>query len=116
MEWEFTYEKVVEMMTGDSRGAALRARVLVEREFTYGKAVERFWRRYAMTGDRNDETRLVCSSPECIAANVIRDLEYQDIEGVAHRARALVEREFTYEKAVEGYRSILACLRRLSHN
>ena len=27
-----------------------------------------------MTGDRNDETRLVWSLPECIAANVIRAL------------------------------------------
>jgi len=60
-----------------------------------------------MTGDRNDETRLVCSSPECIAANVIRAQESSDLEGVAQRARALVEREFTYERAVERWGEIL---------
>ena len=38
------------------------------------------------------------SSLECIAANVIRALESSDLEGVAQRAQALVEREFTYEK------------------
>ena len=44
-----------------------------------------------MTGDSregaaNDETHLVCNSPECIAANVIRALESSDLEGVAQRA------------------------------
>jgi glycosyltransferase involved in cell wall biosynthesis len=47
------------------------------------------------------------NSPECIAANVIRALEHPDLEGVAMRARALVEREFTFEKAVERWRKIL---------
>ena len=47
------------------------------------------------------------NSPECIAANVIRALEHPDLEGVAERARALVEREFTFEKAVERWRAIL---------
>ena len=40
------------------------------------------------------------SSPECIAANVIRALEHPDLEGVSLRARALVEREYTFERAV----------------
>ena len=44
------------------------------------------------------------NSPECIATNVIRALESSDLEGVAQRARVLVEREFTYEKAVERWR------------
>jgi Glycosyltransferase len=62
---------------------------------------------------KNGETGFLMenNSPKCIAANVIRALESSDLEGVAQRARALVEREFTYERAVEGYRSILACLR-----
>jgi len=47
------------------------------------------------------------NSPECIAANVIRALEHPDLEGVAERARALVEQEFTFEKAVERWRAIL---------
>ena len=63
-----------------------------------------------MTGDSwvgaaNGETRLVWSPPECIAANVIRALEHPDLEGVAQRA--LVEHEFTCEKAVEKWREIL---------
>jgi len=65
-----------------------------------------------MTGDirggpANGETRLVWSLPECIATNVIRALESSDLEGIAQRARALVEREFTYEKAVERWKEIL---------
>ena len=47
------------------------------------------------------------NSPECITANVIRALEYPDLEGVAQRARDLVEREFTYEKAVERWKGVL---------
>jgi len=47
------------------------------------------------------------NSPECIAANVIRALEHSDLEGIARRARALVEREFTFEKAVERWREVL---------
>ena len=38
---------------------------------------------------------------------LIRALEHPDLEGVALRARALVEREFTFEKAVERYQEIL---------
>jgi len=47
------------------------------------------------------------NSLECIAANVIRALVYPDLEGVAQRARALVEHEFTYERMVERWRTIL---------
>lgn len=47
------------------------------------------------------------NSPECIAANVIRALKHPDLEGVSRRARALVEREFTFEKAVERWRKVL---------
>lgn len=47
------------------------------------------------------------NSPECIAANVIRALEHPDLEEVAQRARVLVEREFTFEKAVERWRKVL---------
>lgn len=49
------------------------------------------------------------NTPECIAANVIRALEHLDQEGIALRARALVEREFIFERAVEGWCEILGC-------
>jgi len=42
---------------------------------------------------------------------LIRALESSDLEGVAQCARVLVEREFTYEKAVERWRDILSDLR-----
>jgi glycosyltransferase involved in cell wall biosynthesis len=43
------------------------------------------------------------NSPECIAENVMRALEHPDLEGIVENARARVEREFTYEVAVERY-------------
>ncbi|HJH26821.1 MAG TPA: hypothetical protein C5S37_08640 [Methanophagales archaeon] len=46
-------------------------------------------------------------SPECIAKNVMRALEHPNLERIVENARALVEREFTYEAAVERYRKIL---------
>jgi glycosyltransferase involved in cell wall biosynthesis len=50
---------------------------------------------------------MVNNSPECIAENVVRALEHPDLERIVENARALVEREFTYEAAVERYRTIL---------
>ena len=47
------------------------------------------------------------NSPACIAENVMRALEHPDLERIVENARALVEREFTYETAVERYRRIL---------
>lgn len=47
------------------------------------------------------------NSPQCIAENVIRALEDPNLECVANNARALVEREFTYENALERYRRII---------
>jgi len=47
------------------------------------------------------------NSPECIARNVIRALNHPNLERIAENARALVEREFTYEKAVEKWREVL---------
>ena len=47
------------------------------------------------------------NSPECIARNVMRALKHPNLERIAENARALVEREFTYEKAVERWRGIL---------
>jgi hypothetical protein len=47
-----------------------------------------------------------CAS-ECIADNVIHAPEHPDLGGIAKRARILVEREFTYEKAMERWKEIL---------
>jgi len=46
------------------------------------------------------------NSPECIARNVMRVLSDPDLEGIAERGRAFVEREFTFEKAVERWKGI----------
>ena len=47
------------------------------------------------------------NSQECIAENVIRVLEHSNLDIIVKNARLLVEREFTYEAAVERYRKIL---------
>lgn len=47
------------------------------------------------------------NSPECIAGNVIRTLDHPDIEEITKNALVLVNKEFTYEKAVESYKHIL---------
>jgi len=47
------------------------------------------------------------NSPECIAENVARALNYPGLGEVAKNARELVEKEFTYEAAVKKYREIL---------
>ena len=50
------------------------------------------------------------NSPECIARNVIRVLEHLRFEEIADNAYNLVNREFTYERAVGKYRQILGHL------
>ena len=50
------------------------------------------------------------NSPECIAKNIIKALDYPKIEEISRNARALVEKEFTYEKAAERWREILLSL------
>ena len=47
------------------------------------------------------------NSPECIAQNIIRALNHPNLEQIARNARALVEKEFTFEKAVERYGKIV---------
>ena len=47
------------------------------------------------------------NSPECVAENVIMVLEHSNIDIIVKNARLLVEREFTYETAVDRYRKIL---------
>lgn len=47
------------------------------------------------------------NNPECVAENVIRVLEHPDLDKIVKNARELVEKEYTYEAAVERYRMIL---------
>lgn len=47
------------------------------------------------------------NSPECIANNVIRCLEYSNSDEIVRKARQLVEKEFVFEAAVEKYKNIL---------
>lgn len=47
------------------------------------------------------------NSPECIARNINRVLNHSNLEQIAQNAHALVEREYTYEKAVERWREII---------
>lgn len=58
---------------------------------------------------RDSETGFIMedNSPECIARNVIRALSHPNLEEITRNARALVEKEFTYEAAVETYRKVL---------
>jgi len=54
---------------------------------------------------------MVDNSPECIARNIIRALGRPNLEQIADNARALVEKEYTFEAAVKGYKNILASLK-----
>lgn len=50
------------------------------------------------------------NSPECITRNITRALNHPNLEQITQNARALVEREFSYEQAVERYRGVLETL------
>jgi len=47
------------------------------------------------------------NAPECIAKNIVRVLEYPDLDKITKNARKLVEEKYTYEAAVERYKGIL---------
>lgn len=47
------------------------------------------------------------NSPECISSNIIRALNDPRIKQISNYARTMVIKEFTFEKAVQGYREIL---------
>jgi glycosyltransferase involved in cell wall biosynthesis len=61
---------------------------------------------------RDGETGFILenNSPECIAKNIIRVLNYPDLNKITKNARELVEKEFTYEAAVERYKKVLEVL------
>ena len=47
------------------------------------------------------------NSPDCIAVNIIRALNHAELDNVVQCARTLVEREFTFDKAVERWKKVL---------
>lgn len=47
------------------------------------------------------------NSPECIASNVMRVLKYPHLGRIAENARALVERNFAYNTALEHWKRVL---------
>jgi glycosyltransferase involved in cell wall biosynthesis len=50
------------------------------------------------------------NSPECITRNIFRALNNPNLAQIARSARSLIEREYTYEAAVERYRKVLESL------
>ena len=50
------------------------------------------------------------NSPECVARNIIRVLNHPNLDVIAKNARELIEREYTYEVAIERYRNVLDSL------
>lgn len=50
------------------------------------------------------------NSPECIAENVVRVLNYPNLDEIVKNARELIEKGYTYEAAVERYREILGSI------
>jgi glycosyltransferase involved in cell wall biosynthesis len=57
--------------------------------------------------DREAGFILEDNSPECIAENVIRVLNYPSLDKIVKNARKVIEEKYTYEAAVERYRKIL---------
>ena len=57
---------------------------------------------------REGETGFIMenNSPECIAENAIRVLGNQNLNQISENARILIEQKYTYQAAVERYRSI----------
>ena len=50
------------------------------------------------------------NSPECIAKNIIRVLNYQNLEEIVKNARKVIEERYNYDAAVERYKRILSNL------
>ena len=48
------------------------------------------------------------NSPECIAENIVRALAHPNINEITKNARALIEENYNYQAAVDGYRIILS--------
>jgi len=61
---------------------------------------------------KDSETGFVMehNAPECIAANVIRALEYPHIDQVVDKANAFVKREYNYERIVQNWGDVFSAL------
>jgi glycosyltransferase involved in cell wall biosynthesis len=47
------------------------------------------------------------NSPECIAENIIRALNFPELDRIVSNARRLIERKYSYKAAAERYRQLL---------
>ena len=47
------------------------------------------------------------NSPECIARNVVRAMNHPYLDQIANNGKMVVEKEFTFEKALERFKIIL---------
>jgi len=47
------------------------------------------------------------NSPECIAKNIIRTLNYPNLEKIAENGRKLVKKEFTFEKTIDRWKKVI---------
>ena len=50
---------------------------------------------------------MVNNSPDCIFNNVIKVLNHSNLQDISQNARAFVEKEFTYDKAVGRYKDVI---------
>jgi len=59
---------------------------------------------------KDGETGFICedNSPQCIARNILRAIEHQDLPRIVESARKLIEQRYSYQAAVERFSSILA--------
>jgi glycosyltransferase involved in cell wall biosynthesis len=55
------------------------------------------------------------NSPECISANILRALDSSSLDDVGKNARALVEKEFTFDKAVERFQLVVSSIQDVKH-
>jgi len=61
---------------------------------------------------KDEETGFILesNSPECIAENIIKALNYSNLEEIVKNARELIDEKYTYESAVKRYREMLTKL------
>jgi glycosyltransferase involved in cell wall biosynthesis len=62
---------------------------------------------------KDEETGFIMedNSPECIARNILRVLENPDLDKIAQNARALIERESSFEAVMESWKDVLENIR-----
>jgi glycosyltransferase involved in cell wall biosynthesis len=55
------------------------------------------------------------NSPDCISANILRALNSSSLDDVGKNARALVEKQFTFDKAVERFQLVVSSIQDVKH-